>query len=264
MKIMVIPDGQVKPGVNIDHFYAAGVYAADKKPDVIVFIGDHFDLPSLSSYDKGKKDFEGRRYLDDIEAGCRALDLFLEPIQKRRRKNKGSRLCDIYQPRLVFTIGNHEQRIERAVNVQPELEGVMSYKDLGLESRGFEVYDFLEIVVIEGVAFSHYFVSGVMGRPVGNAKLLLQRGHMSSVMGHVQDVDIAFMRRRDGRGLTGIFAGIFYTHYEKYLGPQANSSWRGVWMLHEVKDGQFDHMMVSVDYLMSRLEKKKRKKKHGR
>jgi len=47
----------------IDHLTWAGQYAVDKKPDVIVHIGDHWDMPSLSHYDKGTKSFEGRRYL---------------------------------------------------------------------------------------------------------------------------------------------------------------------------------------------------------
>ena len=66
IKIAVIPDTQVKKGVPIDHLLYAGKYIAEKKPDVIVHIGDHWDMPSLSSYDKGKKSFEGRRYKDDI------------------------------------------------------------------------------------------------------------------------------------------------------------------------------------------------------
>ena len=60
MKHMVIPDTQVKPGCPIEHLKWAGQYAVDKKPDVIVHIGDHWDMPSLSHYDKGTTSFEGR------------------------------------------------------------------------------------------------------------------------------------------------------------------------------------------------------------
>ena len=57
MKICVIPDCQIKEGVPTEHLEWAGQYIADKKPDVIVNIGDFWDMPSLSSYDKGRKDF---------------------------------------------------------------------------------------------------------------------------------------------------------------------------------------------------------------
>jgi hypothetical protein len=47
----------------------AGEYCAEKKPDRIIHIGDHWDMPSLSSFDVGKKAFEGRTYASDIQAG---------------------------------------------------------------------------------------------------------------------------------------------------------------------------------------------------
>ena len=47
MKHMIIPDTQVKSGGKVDHLRWAGHYAADKKPDVIVHLGDHWDMPSL-------------------------------------------------------------------------------------------------------------------------------------------------------------------------------------------------------------------------
>lgn len=249
MKIVVIPDCQVKEGVPTEHLEWAGKYIADKKPDVIVNIGDFWDMPSLSSYDKGKKDFEGRRYTKDVEAGNAAMDLLLAPIKKeinRQRKNKKK----MWKPRMVFTIGNHEYRIERAVECDAILEDVISYKDLNLDD--WEVYDFLEPVIIEGVAFAHYFTSGVMGRPVSSAKSLLSKRMMSCIMGHVQDRDIAFQKRADGVNLTGLFAGTFYQHDEKYLGAQNNGSWAGIWMLNEVDNGGLDVLPVSLNYLKER------------
>ena len=55
----MIPDTQVKPGVNTDHLEWAGHYAVKMKPDVIVHIGDHWDMPSLSSYDKKRQPPDG-------------------------------------------------------------------------------------------------------------------------------------------------------------------------------------------------------------
>lgn len=245
---LIIPDTQVKPNEPIDHLTWAGMYAADKKPDVIVHIGDHYDLPSLSSYDVGSRSFEGRRYTADIEAGIKGMQAFLKPIreeQKRLIKNKQKQ----WNPRLVFTLGNHENRIERAVESDPKIESLMSYDDLQLEDMGWEVYDFLDVAVVDGIAYSHYFTSGVMGRPVSSAKLMLSKKAMSCCMGHVQDRDIATMRRADGKQLLGLFAGIFYQHDESYLTPQTNGSWSGIWMLNEVDDGSCDFMPISIGYL---------------
>ena len=114
MKICVIPDTQVKPDVPLDHLLYAGRYIASKKPDVIVMIGDWWDMESLCSYDKGKASFEGRRYKKDIDAGNLAMDLFLQPIKTERERLKVNKKKQ-WKPRMVFTIGNHEQRIERAI-----------------------------------------------------------------------------------------------------------------------------------------------------
>ncbi len=57
--ILVIGDTQVKPGETQEHIEHIGEYIVDKRPDVIVCIGDWFDFPSLSSYDKGKNLLRG-------------------------------------------------------------------------------------------------------------------------------------------------------------------------------------------------------------
>ena len=248
MKHLIIPDTQVKPGHPIDHLRWAGQYAVDKKPDVIIHIGDHFDMPSLSSWDVGKKSFAGRRYTDDVEAGIAAMEAFLEPIrieQQRLITNKHKR----WNPRMVFTLGNHEQRIQRAIEGDEKLEGLIGYHDLKLEEMGWEVYDFLEVAVIDGICYSHYFTSGIMGRPVASARSMMTKKMQTCVMGHVQDRDIAYGRRADGTNIMGLFAGIFYQGHEDYLTPQTNLSWRGIWMLHEVADGGCDELPVSLNYL---------------
>ena len=255
MKHLVIPDTQVKPNSPTDHLRWAGLYAAEKKPDVIVHIGDHFDMPSLSSWDVGKKSFEGRRYKDDIEAGIHAMEVFLQPIrdeQQRLKVNKHKQ----WRPRMVYTLGNHENRIERAIESDPKLDGLIGYKDLQLEEMGFEVYDFLDVVIIDQIAYAHYFTSGIMGRPVSSARNMLSKKMMSCIMGHVQDRDIAYGRRADGTNILGLFSGIYYQHDEDYLTPQTNSSWRGVWMLNEVANGGCDELPVSMNYLRNKYEGK--------
>lgn len=250
---MIIPDVQHKPGCSTDHLRWAGIHAVDQLPDTIIVIGDFWDMESLSSYDKGQKSFEGRRYWKDIEAGNEAMDVFMTPIRKEvERRRRGKRKA--WNPRLIFTTGNHEHRIDRAVEKQAELETVLTRDHFNLEKYGFEVYDFLEPVVVDGVCYSHYHVSGVMGRPVSSARSMLTKKFMSCVMGHVQQRDIAFGTRADGKRITGIFCGIFYQHDEDYLTPQTNTAqtWSGVWILNEVNDGSFDELPVSMNYLRSK------------
>jgi hypothetical protein len=254
LKILVIPDCQIKPGVPLDHLPAAGRFAAAKKPDVIVNIGDFADMSSLCSYDMGKKQFEGRRYKDDIAIARQAMELFMTPIleeQSRLRKNKEK----LWKPQLIFTLGNHEQRILKAVDSDAKLDGVLSMKDLGYEDFGWDVYPFLAPVVIGGVAFCHYYPSGQLGRPTTSARAILNKMHMSCIAGHQQGRDIAYGKRADGKEITAIIAGSFYQHDEAYLSPLTNKHWRGVYMLHEVTEGSFDEMAVSLRFLKEKYGK---------
>lgn len=237
---MVIPDVQAKHGVPLDHMEWAGNYAVDKKPDVIIQIGDFADMPSINSHGKPKHQ-EMQRYKRDIAAVVKAQELFLAPIEAYNRTAEIP-----YTPRRVITKGNHEYRITRVVDENPWLEGQVTENDLAFEEHGWEVHDFLEVVEIDGVEYSHYFTSGVMGRPVFSAAALLRERQCSATMGHVQNTDMAFHKKTQNIAL---FCGIFYQHNEDYLGPQGNSTRRQIVMKHEVSEGHYDPMFVSLNFL---------------
>jgi hypothetical protein len=248
MRHVVIPDVQLRQGDDLKFLTAIGNYIADKKPDVVVNIGDFADMPSLSSYDVGKKAFEGRRYKSDIEATHQGMEVLMAPITSYNRKAKAGHR-ERYNPRLILTLGNHEDRISRAVNGDAKLDGTIGLDDLKYREFGWEVYPFLQPVVVHGVAYCHYFVTGVAGRAATSAQLQLNKKHMSCIAGHQQGLQIATAHRADGKRLTSVIAGSCYEHDEDYLGPQGNRHWRGILVLHEVDDGEFDLMPVSLNYL---------------
>lgn len=247
-KHIIIPDCQVKPGISSAYLRTVGNYIVEKKPDNIICIGDFADMPSLSSYDVGKKSFEGRRYKADIEATHEAMNTLLAPIKEhneRAVKNHKTR----YTPQMDMFLGNHEDRITRAINGDPKLDGTIGLEDLKYAEAGWTVHPFLQPAVIDGVAYAHYFITGLLGRPCSSAQMQLTKKHMSCVSGHQQGYQIATSHRADGKRLTSIIAGSCYEHDEDYLGPQGNKHWRGILVLHEVADGEFDPMFVSLKYL---------------
>lgn len=233
---IVIPDGQVKEGVNTDHWEWIGNYIAEKQPDNIINIGDFWDMPSLSSYDKGKLSFEGRRYVKDIKAGRDAMERLLAPI----------RAVPGYKPIMDFTEGNHEVRAQRAADLNPEFSGKIDRSDFGIEEYGWNFHPFLSVIKRDGIEYSHYFISGVMGRPVNSAAVLLRERQCSATMGHVQHMDIAIHKKTLQ---TALFCATCYSHDESYLGPQGNSQKRGIIVKHEVEEGRYDLMTVSLKYL---------------
>lgn len=246
-KHCVIPDVQAKPGVPLEHLEWAGRFIAEKRPDVIVCIGDFADMPSLSSYDKGKKSFEGRRYKADIDAAHVAMDRLMAPIVKEPG----------YSPRLVMTLGNHEHRIVRATDNEPMLDGTIGLEDLGYEHFGWEVIPFLKVIKIDGIAYSHYFYNNNTGKPLAGLNLdtRLKTIGMSFSMGHQQGLMTAIRDLADGTRQRGLVAGSFYQHQEEYRGPQGNGHWHGIIMKHEVRDGNYDLMEVSLDYLRRRYSR---------
>lgn len=249
---LLIPDCQVKPGVPLDHLSALGNYIVHRQPDVIVQIGDFADMHSLSSYDKGRKAGEGARYEEDIEAAARGMESLMAPIhrynaiQTRDKKRR-------YSPRMVLTLGNHEERIRRYVEANPNLEGKLSYADLPYDD--WEVHDFLSPVIIDDISYAHFYPRNAQGRitqtrnGAPSAKAQVQREMRSATSGHLQGLDFAVHQTHERR-FYGLIAGSFYMHEEEYLSPQGTAYWRGVVMKHEVHDGHYDAMFVSLDYLL--------------
>jgi hypothetical protein len=238
-KIAVIPDTQCKPDVPLDHLTAAGNYIAEKRPDYIIHLGDHWDFPSLSSYDYDKPlKMEGRRVKDDINAGNRGMRLLNKALGKCKAKR-------------ILLRGNHEDRLTRAIEKCPsQLEGLLDWSllDTGL----WQVVPFLKPVRVQGTLFCHYFYNPRSGRPyTGTAHSLLRQVGSSYVQGHRQGLDVGSQDLPMGGRRRGIIAGSFYQHDEDYLGPQGDH-WRGILMLHEAREGNFDLMEVSMDFLMRR------------
>jgi len=176
----------------------------------------------------------------------------MEDYNKHMRKIKGKQ----YKPEMHLTLGNHEYRIERAVQNDPKLDGFMSVDDLEYESFGWKVHKFLEVVEIDGVHYSHYFCNPLSGRAIGGESVLLRLKSVgfSHVQGHQQIYLSGTRSLNSGQVVRGIVLGSCYLHDEKYRGPQSNSEFRGILIFHEVTNGNFSLMEISLDYLCRRYE----------
>ena len=242
VSVLVIPDTQVGADTPLDHFRAAGRYAAAREVDVVVHIGDFVDYKSLSTYNNALQR-EGLRFADDMEAAVEALDLFDEGL-------------DGYTPKLqLVTLGNHEDRLERYVGEHPELVGALELPPF--EEYGWTVAPFLQPVEVQGVLFAHYFTRTAKGwagkNPHPDAATMVRREMRSCVAGHSPGLNV-YVHPAHDKLLRGLIAGSFYQHNEAWMGPQGNQYWRGLVMMHETQNGFWNQMEVSLDWLM---------KKHG-
>lgn len=245
---IVIPDTQVKPGVNTTHLEWIGRYIvehAGDHPNVkIIHLGDHWDMPSLSSYDKGKKAMEGRRYTADVTAGNDGFARLNEPIDAHIKATKGK-----WHPDRILLRGNHEDRITRAAESDAQVEGLVTLDHL--ESPGWDVHDFLKTVEVDGVTYSHYFANPMTGRPYGGQSIdtRLKTIGYSFSMGHQQGLSMGMRFLTNGTRHRGLIAGSCYLHDEDYAGPQGNFVWRGIVVCHQVERGDYNAMEIDLDYL---------------
>lgn len=249
---LVIPDPHATPGVSNVRAEWAGRLINEVRPDVVVVLGDTADMSSLCSYDRGKRSFHGRTYANDIVAHGDFQDRLWSVVRAAKRK----------LPLRVTLIGNHEQRIERAIDVQPELEGVISYDDLELE-RWYDVVvpysgSTPGVIDIDGITYAHYLVSGVSGRAISGEHLaysLLAKHYTSCTVGHNHTLDCCVRTNAAGKKMVGMCAGVFQEHDSSYAGEANKLWWRGVVIKRNVQDGCYDPEFVSLDRL---------KKEYGR
>lgn len=247
---LYIPDSQVRDGVSLEFLTWIGKYIVRKRPDVIIHAGDFADMECLSTYDKGKRTAEGKRVEKDIEAAVKGMTMLLKPLRdlQTAQREAGE---PVYEPRMVITLGNHEDRINRHVNVNPELHGFLSIKDLRYEEFGWEVVPFLTPIVIDGISYCHYFPNVMTGKPLGGAAAgMLKTIGTSFTQGHRQTLDVTTrFLPTDGQQQWGIIAGACYSHDEDYKGVQGNRHWRGIILKHNVDSGSYDPLFVGLDWL---------------
>lgn len=232
---IILPDPQVRPGTPTHHLKAVGNMVVELQPDVFVCMGDFWDMHSLSQYDMGRIAGEKARYLDDIKAGNAAMDILLAPIKKFQGTKPGKN----YKPRMIFIMGNHENRIMKHMEAHPYLEGVFHYEEFNL--RSWAVYKFLTLAEADGVYYSHYFYNPMSGKAYGGSiQNMLNKIGVSFTMGHQQRIAYDRKDLPNGKTINGLVAGACYIHDEAYKGPQGNHHWRGVIVKHNVRLGNYD------------------------
>ncbi len=182
-KILVIGDTHCRLGVDTTYLTNIGKYIVQEQPEVIVHLGNHWAFPSISTYKRGKLENEGRRLSDDIAAGNEGMNQLLLPMLDYNCKRSLYKKKQ-YSPEMYYCLGNHEDRLRRYANDNPEIEKTIGLNCLYL--RNWIVIPFLKILEIEGVFFSHYFTTGNIRRAACSPQSILSNKHDSCIAGHQQ------------------------------------------------------------------------------
>lgn len=243
---LIISDAHAHPDYPNHRADYLGRLILDLRPDVVVNLGDLADMPSLSSYDKGTKGFQGRTYKRDIDAANDFIERLWHPVRNARRK----------RPRFVSFIGNHEHRITRAVDAQTELEGTIDLKDINFWGVHADVVDYEGLypgsLDIDGVCYSHFLVSGVMGRPIGgerHASSLITKKLGSCTVGHTHIFDFHLRPRVDGTKAQALVMPCAMDYDADWAGQSGKMWSKGVVIKRNVEEGSYDLEYVSMERL---------------
>lgn len=242
---LIIPDSHAHPDFHNKRFTWLGKLVRDIKPDVVFNMGDWADMPSLCSYDKGTQGYEGRRYKQDVECAIDAQDRFFHEIKKAKKK----------LPRFVGLEGNHEHRIKRAISLNAvHLDGVISPTDLKYDDFGWDYVEYNGntpgVIELGGVAYAHYFTSGIMGRPISGvhpAYQLIHKQYQSCTQGHVHTTDYCVRTNANGQLLHGMICGVYQDYYADYAGEANAMWWPGVIVKRNVSKGSYDPEWIGLD-----------------
>ena len=247
--ILLVPDPHAHPDHHNNRADWLGRYILATKPTIVVNIGDAADMPSLSSFDKGKGSFSGANYEKDINAHLDFQDRMWQPIKASKRK----------QPYRIVHEGNHEQRLKRVLEYDPHLAGEkfgLSFNNYQFKENYHEVIEYEGgtpgINTIEDIVFAHFFISGVMGRAIGglnHASSLLNKNFQSSVQGHSHLLDYSVKTTSNGKKIMGLVGGVYQDYESVWAGNVNKLWWSGLCHLRNVKDGAFDLETISIESL---------------
>jgi len=248
---VILPDQHAVEYHNNDRAIWAGKLIAEIKPDVVVNMGDAADMPSLSSYDKGTRRFVGKSYKGDVDAHLDFQEKLWEPVYRQKKR----------MPYRVVLEGNHEHRVEKALDLSPELIGTVGFNDFRFNDYYDDVirYDGGNpgIVELDGILFAHYFISGVSGRPTGGehpAHMLLAKTKQSSIAAHSHLLDVCFQTTQAGKPWNGAVVGCFQDYDNDWAGNTARLWKRGLVILRNVSEGNFDFQWISIEELKREYE----------
>jgi hypothetical protein len=239
-------------GVSNERFSWLGDLIEDIKPDYCIDLGDGADMRSLNSYDtRYPQALVAQSYQADIESYNEAQDRIWGRYSLKKKK----------RPFRIGLCGNHEERINKAIAIDPRIEGDkfgISFSHLQTDHWFDEYYPYKnggpDIVVVDGVSYTHFFSSGNYGTAMSglhHAYGLVQARHSSSVCGHSHKRSLYFKDDAYPHPSIGLVAGCFKGKDEGWAGQANNSWWRGVVVLRGIENGYFDPEFISMDRLKS-------------
>lgn len=232
---IVIPDMQV-PYHDKRSLKAVEKFMAAHKWDGYINLGDFMDFDQISSFNANKmKLIEGRRILKDYDIGNEILDRHQAII---RKKNPDAEF--------VLLEGNHEFRIERYLEVNPQFTGMVEVETaLRLKERGFKwvrCWEKGDIFKKGKASFTH----GQYTSKYHAAKMVDTYGD-NIFYGHTHDV-MSFPRTLRGKNKThvGQSLGCLCDYELSYIKKNPSNWQQAFGVFYFQPNGFFNHYVTQI------------------
>lgn len=180
IKIVYFTDAHNQPGLSQDRFKWLAHFVNTSKPQILVDGGDFDDFGSLCTHEKNDT-YKGKlkpSLAKDLEASAQARAILKSEIKHPCRQ--------------IVTLGNHEDRIWRYEDANPEMYGIPSsiYLDI-LKATGWEYVKFKETINVSGVDVTH--VPYNKGKEFGGenaARLVAKAAQRDTLFGHIHELQL--------------------------------------------------------------------------
>jgi predicted phosphodiesterase len=221
-----VPDHDVKTNAAVFR------YLKEERPDYVILGGDMLDFSCISSHNRDNlRRIESRRLQKEFDAGNKYLDALQRAVGNIP---------------IVYLEGNHEFRVERYIDVNPQLEGLFTVPEkLKLKERGINwIKSWSETKPFRvGKAL---FLHGLY-HSKNHANLMVQNFGSNIFYGHTHDTDCASLITM-GDSTTKIAQALgCLCNYRQYYLKGRPTRWQqafGVFWFR--KDGYFNHSVVRI------------------
>ena len=244
--ICAIGDFHDCPGQDKSRIKWIARYIADTNPDLVVQIGDFADWNSLSKHEKpGTIGYADKpAFVDDLDSAEEVLSQFRQILKDG--------------PPCYITYGNHEERLERWDNEQPESKGLSfaDRRDVLFKNYGWKSYAYGQWLFINGVGFTHV-PHNLMGREYGGKTVntIANDAVFSIVFGHShRKAEVSVPKIGPAKSVEILNLGTAMPQgLVKYYAGKSMTGWAyGVWSL-SIRDGHIvGHSYTSMADLESR------------
>ena len=239
-----------EPDVSNERFNWLGDLIEDLKPDYVVDLGDGADMRSLNSFDtRNPKAIVAQSYQEDIEHYNDAQDRIWSRYKLTKKK----------RPWRIGFEGNHENRIRKALNNDPRLEGDkygISFSHLQTDHWFDDYHPYHNsgpaIAEYDGVSYAHFFSSGNFGSAMSgihHAYGLIQKRNSSATCGHSHKRSVYFKDGAYPNPVIGLVAGCYKGAEESWAGQANLDWWKGIVIKREIYNGSYEPEFVSLKQL---------------